>query len=344
VRQRIDDMRTTKAEQLGRQPTDLEWCAAAAVPSMDELRRRRNNGRAAKERMICANMRLVVSCSKRYQNQGLALLDLWQEGNLGLIKVRARPPHSGGKVASRNVSGFGWEIAHAAIRDARRFPSPGLWPVLTCTRTPRKFGLSPSFKGRFLSPPATSADVFVAPLAYTGTLSLGRGAHGVLRQGVERYDPDRGFRLSTYVYWWIRQAITRAIAYQGRTIRLPMRTLDALYKINAEVKQYMVRRTFAHRFIRVFFVERRGSLRQFASDWLRRALWVAHGAQSENNEKEPTEEELAELTGMSVARVKTVIRASHPVASLDVLGGGIGGSSYTPNDNGVISVCPLRPS
>ena len=90
MRQRIDDMRTTKAEQLGRQPTDLEWCAAAAVPSMDELRRRRNNGRAAKERMICANMRLVVSCSKRYQNQGLALLDLWQEGNLGLIKVRAR--------------------------------------------------------------------------------------------------------------------------------------------------------------------------------------------------------------------------------------------------------------
>lgn len=58
---------------------------------------------------------------------------------------------------------------------------------------------------------------------------------------MERYDPDRGFRLSTYVYWWIRQAITRAIAYQGRTIRLPMRTLDALYKINSEVKRYMVR-------------------------------------------------------------------------------------------------------
>ena len=58
---------------------------------------------------------------------------------------------------------------------------------------------------------------------------------------MERYDPDRGFRLSTYVYWWIRQAITRAIAYQGRTIRLPMRTLDALYKINSEIKKYMVR-------------------------------------------------------------------------------------------------------
>jgi RNA polymerase primary sigma factor len=89
--QRIDDVRVTKAEELGRQPTDNEWLLAAAVPTMDELRRRRNNGRVAKERMICANMRLVVSCSKRYQNQGLTLLDLWQEGNLGLIKVCVAP-------------------------------------------------------------------------------------------------------------------------------------------------------------------------------------------------------------------------------------------------------------
>jgi hypothetical protein len=64
------------------------------------------------------------------------------------------------------------------------------------------------------------------------------------------------------------------------------------------------------------------------------APWEQH----DNDWTEPSEEQLAELTGMSVARIKTVLRASQPVCSLDALGGGIGGSSFTPNDNGVISV------
>jgi len=173
------------------------------IPSMDELNRRMLLGKIAKERMIRANMRLVVACAKRYQNQGLQPLDLWQEGNLGLIK------------------------------------------------------------------------------------------------GVERFDPDKGFRVSTYVYWWIRQAITRAIAYQGRTIRLPMRTIDALYKLNEEIRRYM----------------------------------------DTHNFEEPSEEELATLTGMSVSRVQTVLLASYPVISLDgsvqeTGGSGQRASACSPNSQG----------
>ena len=100
-----------------------------------EYKRLRRNGLRAKDELIEANLRLVVSIAKRYRNRGLAFLDLIQEGNLGLMRA------------------------------------------------------------------------------------------------VDKFDHTKGFKFSTYATWWIRQAITRAIADQARTIRIPVHMVETINKV-----------------------------------------------------------------------------------------------------------------
>jgi RNA polymerase primary sigma factor len=105
------------------------------------LRRQIKAGYAAREHLIMANTRLVISVAKRYRGRGIPFHDLIQEGNLGLMRA------------------------------------------------------------------------------------------------VDKFDPGRGYKFSTYATWWIRQAVTRALSDQARTIRLPVHMVESINKLNRTASQ-----------------------------------------------------------------------------------------------------------
>ncbi len=144
----IEEQKQKLSEQLDREPT-LAELANFVNKSESEITQIRHIGQRAKQKMVTANLRLVVSIAKKYQRRNLELLDLIQEGAIGL------------------------------------------------------------------------------------------------QRGIEKFDPNRGYKLSTYAYWWISQAITRAIAEKSRTVRLPIHVnekLNQIKKVQRELFQTLGRR------------------------------------------------------------------------------------------------------
>ena len=114
-----------------------------------------------------------------------------------------------------------------------------------------------------------------------------------LMRAVEKYEYQRGFRFSTYATWWIRQSITRAIAYQGRTIRVPVHMFDRLrelYKVSQEMEQALGRNPTAQELADTMDVD------------IRKVRWMQQVAQIPISLESPMNEEGSEVGSVVVDR------------------------------------------
>lgn len=142
IKEEIKELQLTEKE-LRSIETDFECDASVVIQNVKNIQLGQRILKSAKDRLIKANLRLVVSIAKKYTNRGLQFFDLVQEGNIGLIKA------------------------------------------------------------------------------------------------VEKFEYEKGFKFSTYATWWIRQAITRSISDQARTIRVPVHMIEQINKVVRESRVLM---------------------------------------------------------------------------------------------------------